>query len=101
MRIGTWNLQGRWDARHLELIEAMDCDVLLLTEVSERLDMPGYDLHLGRTLMASKRPWAAVASRLPARLSSAWSFTRLLGKSSDPYGCRPRGQDLHSGVEGL
>lgn len=32
MRIGTWNLAGRWDARHLALIEAMDCDVLLLTE---------------------------------------------------------------------
>ncbi|WP_267128537.1 MULTISPECIES: hypothetical protein [unclassified Nocardioides] len=37
MRIGTWNLAGRWDARHLALLEAMDCDVLLLTEVSERV----------------------------------------------------------------
>lgn len=42
----------------------MDCDVLLLTEVSERLDLPGYDLHLGRQLMAPKRRWAAIASRL-------------------------------------
>ena len=25
MRIGTWNLAGRWDARHLALIETMDC----------------------------------------------------------------------------
>lgn len=65
MRIGTWNLQGRWDARHFHLIEAMDCDVLLLTEVSERLDLPGYDVHLGRKLMSPKRRWAAVASRLP------------------------------------
>lgn len=64
MRIGTWNLAGRWDARHLDLIETMNCDVLLLTEVSERLDAPGYDLHLGRQLMAPKRRWAAVASRL-------------------------------------
>lgn len=64
MRIGTWNLAGRWDARHLDLIEAVDCDVLLLTEVSERLDLPGYDVHLGRQLMAPKRRWAAIASRL-------------------------------------
>lgn len=65
MRIATWNLQGRWDARHLALIEAMDCDVLLLTEVSERVELPGHDLHLGDLLMAPKRRWAAVASRLP------------------------------------
>lgn len=65
MRIGTWNLQGRWDARHLAQIEVMDCDVLLLTEVSERVDMPSYDLHLARGLMSPKRRWAAVASRLP------------------------------------
>ena len=66
MRIGTWNLAGRWDNRHRSLLEAMDCDVLLLTEVSERLNLPRYDLHLGRQLMAPKRRWAAVASRLPA-----------------------------------
>lgn len=67
MRIGTWNLAGRWDARHLALIDRMDCDVLLLTEVSERVEVPGHDLHLGATLMMPKRRWAAVASRLPMR----------------------------------
>jgi hypothetical protein len=35
MRIGTWNLQGRWDLRHLELLSAHDCDVWLLTEVNK------------------------------------------------------------------
>lgn len=67
MRIGTWNLAGRWDPRHLALIESMDCDVLLLTEVSERVELPGYNLHLGGLLMMPKRRWAAVASRLPMR----------------------------------
>ncbi|EON23408.1 endonuclease/exonuclease/phosphatase [Nocardioides sp. CF8] len=67
MRIGTWNLAGRWDARHLALIETMDCDVLLLTEVSERVDLPAHDLHLGCLEMTLKRRWAAVASRLPMR----------------------------------
>lgn len=65
VRIGTWNLAGRWDERHAALIETMDCDVLLLTEVSERVDLPAYDLHLGQMEMASRRRWAGVASRLP------------------------------------
>jgi hypothetical protein len=67
MRIGTWNLEGRWDARHFALVETMDCDVLLLTEVSERLELPGYDLHLGGLSMMPERSWSAVASRLPMR----------------------------------
>ena len=64
MRIGTWNLAGRWDERHAHLIEAMDCDVLLLTEVSERVDLAEYDVHAGQLVMARRRRWAAVASRL-------------------------------------
>jgi hypothetical protein len=64
VRIGTWNLAGRWDTRHRDLIRAMDCDVLLLTEVSERVDLRGYDVHLGHQVMAPRRRWAAVASRL-------------------------------------
>jgi len=67
MRIGTWNLAGRWDARHLALLEAMNCDVLLLTEVSERVELPAHDLHLGEALMAPRRRWAAVASRSALR----------------------------------
>jgi len=65
VRIGTWNLAGRGDARHLNLIATMDCDVLLLTEVSERLQVPAYDVHLGHLPMAPGRRWATVASRLP------------------------------------
>lgn len=39
LRIRTWNLAGRGDARHSDLIETTDCDVLLLTEVSERVEL--------------------------------------------------------------
>lgn len=60
-------MEGRWDAGHLALIETMDCDVLLLTEVSERVELPGHDVHLGRLLTSPKRRSAAVASRLPMR----------------------------------
>jgi hypothetical protein len=33
MRIGTWNLAGRWDARHERLMRDQACDVWLVTEV--------------------------------------------------------------------
>ena len=65
MRIGTWNLAGRWSTDHEALLLGLACDVLLLTEVSERVEVPGNTLHRGRAEMAAKRRWAAVASRLP------------------------------------
>lgn len=65
VRIGTWNLAGRWDERHAALIERIDCDVLLLTEVPERVVLSEHNLHPGQLLMAPRRRWAAVASRLP------------------------------------
>ena len=63
MRIGTWNLAGRWTPEHLEFLVEMDCDVLLLTEVSERLVLPGYAARLSDQEMAPKRRWAGVFSR--------------------------------------
>lgn len=63
MRIGTWNLAGRWTPGHLEFLVRMDCDVLLVTEVSERLELPGYVARLSDQLMAPKRRWAGVLSR--------------------------------------
>jgi hypothetical protein len=65
VRIGTWNLAGRWTAEHERFLLDLDCDVLLLTEVSERVVLPGYTLHLGQALMAPRRRWAGVAGRLP------------------------------------
>lgn len=65
MRIGTWNLAGRWSDDHLTLTVEADCDVWLLTEVNERTSLPGYAVHLSGTPMAPRRRWAAIASRLP------------------------------------
>ena len=65
MRIGTWNLAGRWTDAHRDLMEGMDCDVWLLTEMSERLSMYGYHLHRGQAVMAPKRRWAGILSRRP------------------------------------
>jgi hypothetical protein len=65
MRIGTWNLAGRWSDRHLELLVAAKCDVWLLTEVSDRLDLPQFVGHVTDAAMRSKVRWAGVFSRSP------------------------------------
>lgn len=63
MRIGTWNLAGRWGPAHLELLVGMDCDVLLLTEVNNRLELPSYVGHVTDAHMAAQRRWAGVFAR--------------------------------------
>ena len=55
VRIGTWNLQGLWSSELLSLLQAQTCDVLQLTEVNERLSMPGHHLYLPTALMAARR----------------------------------------------
>ncbi|WP_457187138.1 endonuclease/exonuclease/phosphatase family protein [Nocardioides sp. P5_E3] len=65
MRIGTWNLAGRWSDEHRRLMLDADCDVWLLTEVNERTSLPGYAVSPSLPPMAQRRRWAAVASRLP------------------------------------
>jgi endonuclease/exonuclease/phosphatase family metal-dependent hydrolase len=65
MRIGTWNLEGRRDGRQAQFLLAQDCDVWLLTEVSESFSLAGFALHTTSTEMAPGRRWAAVASRQP------------------------------------
>lgn len=44
-----------------------DCDVWLLTEVNESIELPGYQRHLGEARMAARRHWAGVYSRLPVQ----------------------------------
>ncbi|WP_210502903.1 hypothetical protein [Nocardioides xinjiangensis] len=65
MRIGTWNLDGRWSDDHAALLAEQDCDVWLLTEVNESTSLAGFAVHRSQSLAAPRRRWAAVASRLP------------------------------------
>jgi len=60
MRIGTWNLAGLWDHRRRALIESLDVDVWLFTEISEHTDLPGFHSVWAEGEMAAKRRWAAV-----------------------------------------
>ena len=64
MRIGTWNLEGKWRDDHLAVIHELDCDVLLLTEVKHATQIPGMRLHTSSLDMTTGRWWAAIASRL-------------------------------------
>lgn len=63
MRIATWNLAGRWGVAHACLLDELDADVLLLTEVSHRVSLPAYDVHLGSAEMIRGRRWAGVLAR--------------------------------------
>ena len=65
MRIGTWNIAGRWSEDHAALLTDANCDVWLLTEVNDRTVLPGFETHRCQLEMAAKRRWAAIASRLP------------------------------------
>ena len=65
MRIGTWNLAGRWTPEHRDFLSAAGCDLWLLTEVSDRVDLPGFHAHLTEHEMAARRRWAGVFSRRP------------------------------------
>ena len=67
MRIGTWNLDGKWRDDHLAVIRELDCDVLLLTEVERSTRIPGMDLHASSLEMTPGRWWAAIASRSSMR----------------------------------
>lgn len=60
MRIGTWNVDARWDQRHQTLIDEQTCDVWLLTETPETLTMPGFTTHVTRGRMSRQQHWAAI-----------------------------------------
>ena len=62
VRIGTWNLAGRWSPDHERLMAAQECDLWLLTEVSDRVELPGMRRHIGQEHMAARRHWAAILS---------------------------------------
>jgi hypothetical protein len=69
MRIGTWNLAGRWSTRHKELLERAGCEVWLLTEVPEDLALDGGELIRSEAMpRTSPRSWAAVWSDEPVAL---------------------------------
>ena len=62
MRIGTWNLEGRWTSDHLALLRDQACDVWLLTEVPTQASIPGLTAHRTTQAMGPDKTWAGVFS---------------------------------------
>lgn len=65
MRIGTWNLDGRWSGRHQRLLAEAECDVWLLTEVPEPLPSGGHLVTSDAMPSTRAKSWAAVWSDQP------------------------------------
>lgn len=65
LRIGTWNLDARHQSTVVDFLLGLDCDVWLLTEVSPRLELPGYSKAVTGGVMARGQHWAGVFSRRP------------------------------------
>ena len=55
VRVGTWNLEGRWSQDHRELLVAQECEVWLLTEVRDDTSLPGFGFHHGQFVWAGGR----------------------------------------------
>ena len=62
VRIGTWNLEGKWSSDHLALLAGENCDAWLLTEVRTDTSIPGMRAHATAELMGPRKTWAAVFS---------------------------------------
>ena len=60
MRVGTWNLAGRWSEARAEFLASLQCDVLLLTEVHLETRVPGMRGRTTYGLMAPDRFWSGV-----------------------------------------
>jgi hypothetical protein len=65
VRIGTWNLEGRWSDAHVALLLAQECEVWLLTEVRTDAHLPGFESHLTTSKMGDRKHWAGIFSRSP------------------------------------
>jgi hypothetical protein len=63
MRIGTWNVDARWDRRHERLVTGQVCDVWLLTETPNTLVLPGFRGRVTAGRMSRGQHWAAVFAR--------------------------------------
>ncbi|WP_374971247.1 hypothetical protein [Terrabacter sp. BE26] len=76
MRIGTWNLAGRWSPPHLELLTREKCDVWLLAEVHPETAIPGMQMHRTTAPMGERKTWAAICSNAdlsPAKSEPHWA----------------------------
>lgn len=67
MRIGTWNLDGNWSEEHAAVLNALDCEVMLLTECLDATAVSRYEVHLSKARMGGSKGqhWAGVMAVPP------------------------------------
>lgn len=65
VRIGTWNIAGKWSDDHRGFLEQQECDVWLLTEVHLDTAISGMKPYRTIELMQPHKAWSAVFSRIP------------------------------------
>jgi hypothetical protein len=71
-RVGTWNLDGRWDDRCEAAMAKVSADVWLLTEVPAGAVLAGYRPYWSKAPLVAGRHWAAVLVRDTARVIARW-----------------------------
>jgi hypothetical protein len=64
VRVGTWNLAGRWTDQHHRFLVEQACDVWLITEVNERVGVREMRSHRTEAFMAAQRRWAGAFSTI-------------------------------------
>jgi hypothetical protein len=73
MRIGTWNVDARWDRRHERLVTGQVCDVWLLTETPSTLVVPGFRGRVTAGRMSRGQHWARGSLEISSqRTSLTW-----------------------------
>lgn len=87
MRIGTWNLAGRWSDAHEALLLEQQCDVWLLSEVNDRMQLDAWNWSRSRAEMAPRRRWAAVMSRAPLEVCDDPHAASAAGVVRGTYFC--------------
>lgn len=70
VRIGTWNMDGKWSPDHLALLQREESDVWLLTEVHLQASIPGMQVHRTAELMGRQKTWAAIFSTVDVAASA-------------------------------
>lgn len=71
MKIGTWNLDAKLSAKHLDFIREADCDVWLLTEVHPRFTIQGHYIEFTEARMMRDQCFAALLSRSPIKRTAS------------------------------
>jgi hypothetical protein len=65
VRIGTWNMAGKWSDEHRKFLEHEECDVWLFTEVPLDTEISGMTSYRTVETMQPHKAWAAIYSRVP------------------------------------